>query len=370
MVIETTKERLEYALGRVVRATTRQSTLPVLSCVFFDLQNGTLVVRGTNLDLGAEVSIPVKSNNKVAFAVPGALILSVVSALPPESLVSLQYSDTNLQITSGGRSSVIRTVPHEDFPVLPRVSRDVAIHIPIEGLLHGFRSVWYSASVSTVKPELGAVAVSVVGGSFVFAATDAFRLAEKRIPLSTSDANGDSFNQLLIPFKNTPEIIRILEGVSGSVEVAISGSQIGLYTDSIYVTSRVVEGTFPDYQQIIPREFATHAVLLKHDFLRALKGITVFSDKFNQVRCTIRPSKKSFEIATRNTDVGESHEEIQATLSGDDLDIVFNHRYIMDCFQSIPDESIQLRFGGQGKPLLIQGSSDDSFLYLVMPMNK
>jgi DNA polymerase III subunit beta len=367
MKLETTKERLEAAIGPVVRATTRQTALPILSCVLFDVREGTLTVRATNLDLGVEAVIPVKMESAGTLAVPGLLLQSLVGGLLPGALVSLSEDRGNLVVAAGGRRAVLKAVPHDEFPVIPRIVRKDALSLPVKDLLLGLRSVWYSAASSSLKPELGSVFLSIDGDTVTFAATDAFRLAEKRIRVPATDRI--AFSHVLVPHKNIGEIIRIIEGLSGDVDLVVDGSQFGLYGEGLYVTSRLVDAVFPDYRQIIPSSHVVEVVVLKHDLLRALKGVMVFSDKLNQVRKRISPRAQRFELITANADIGESTEAIHATLSGDDLEIVFNHRYLADCFQSIPEESVVMRFGGIGKPLVIRGATDDSFLYLVMPMN-
>ncbi len=369
MKIETTKERLDEALGKVARATTKQSALPVLSCVFFDVRNGELSLKATNLDFGIEATVPVKMTKAGTVAVPGSLVQAVVASAPPESVVSLSLQEGNLSIQAGGRTAVVKAVPHDDFPVIPRVAKDVAVlRLDASLIADGLRSVWYSASPSGLKPELSSVLMTVADGALVFAATDAFRLAEKRIQPS-GGISVQSFGPLLVPFKNAAEIMRLLDDVQGMVDVVLDGSQMGIYHDAFYITSRVVDGVFPDYRQIIPREHSSEVVLLKRDFLNALKGVTLFADTFHQVRMAVLSSKKNFSLTTKNDSVGQSTEAIPSNVSGEDIDTAFNYRYLLDCFQSISDESVVLRFGGPGKPLVIQGVKDRSFLYLVMPMN-
>jgi DNA polymerase-3 subunit beta len=134
--------------------------------------------------------------------------------------------------------------------------------------------------------------------------------------------------------------------------------------------SRVVDATFPDYKQIIPKSFVTEVIVLKQDFVDSLKTSHIFSDKFNQVNVKALPSKKSFTISTKNSDIGEYTNAIDATVTGQDVDINFNYRYVSDCFSSIDADSMALSISGSNKPLVMRGVSDKSFTYLVMPMNR
>jgi DNA polymerase-3 subunit beta len=139
---------------------------------------------------------------------------------------------------------------------------------------------------------------------------------------------------------------------------------------SVYFVSRVVDGSFPDYRQIIPKEHKTEAVVLKEDFLRAIRSTTVFSDSFNQIVISVSPETKKMELRSKNNDIGEGTTTVQSAISGEPMEISFNHRYLLDCFSSVNSDSISISFSGSNKPALIRGVSESSFLYVVMPMNK
>ena len=177
------------------------------------------------------------------------------------------------------------------------------------------------------------------------------------------------FSGILIPFKNIPEIIRVIEN-SNNLEINQSKNQISFSYEGVYLVSRVVEGVFPDYKQIIPKEFKTEAIVLKQDLINSLKTSNIFSDKFNQIIISINPLKKSLTIKTKNSEIGENTNTINAVAEGEEVEISFNYKYIIDCFQSIDADSVVLKFNGPSHPLVIQGVSDKTFTYLVMPMNK
>ena len=152
--------------------------------------------------------------------------------------------------------------------------------------------------------------------------------------------------------------------------MAISRNQLSITTNTTHLSSRIVDGNFPDYRQIIPKEFVSSATILKQDLLAALRLGGLFADSFNQVVISIHPNKKIVGISTKNNTVGESKQEIKGIMEGEDISLPFNHRYISDCLQSIDGESVVLKFAGAGKPLVISGASNNSFLYLVMSMNR
>ena len=147
-------------------------------------------------------------------------------------------------------------------------------------------------------------------------------------------------------------------------------NQISFETQNIYLSSRVVDGSFPDYKQIIPKTNTTKATILKQDLISSLKISNIFSDKFNQVSITIKPNEKVFEIESKNIDVGENTTLITGSFSGENVSANFNYKYILDCFLSISGDSITLDLNGNNKPMIIKSVGDSSFMYLVMPMNR
>lgn len=365
MKIECVQEKLQKVLSQAEKISSKHLNLPVLSCIFLEAKNGQLTVRSTNLDLGFESCLPVKIDEEGVLAVPSGLLSSFVSNLQGEKSVKLSGDMNTLSVVTSKNRTVIKCLPPEDFPTIPDVSKAHHFEVNAVDFVKGLKAVWYSSSVSSVKPELSSVFIYPEDGSVVFAATDSFRLAEKKVKTKSPD-----FERLLIPFKNIPEIIRILEVESGVVDVRVSKNQIAFVFGGTYLTSRVIDGTFPDYRQIIPKEFKTEAVLLKGDLTRSLKMATIFSDNFNQVNMSIVPSEKKFELTTKNNTLGENTTMLDAALSGDVVEVNFNYRYVADCLQSIDTDSVSFSFAGPSRPVVIRGVGDRSFTYLVMPMNR
>jgi DNA polymerase-3 subunit beta len=320
------------------------------------------------LDIGIEVSVPVKASEDGILAVPSNILSSFVSQIIDQNqIVKIETLSGNLHITTSKSKGVIKTLPPEDFPTIPTITDGEKISLQPELFIKGLKSVWYSSSVSNVKPELSSVYIYREADYLVFAATDSFRLAEKKIKAPSSA----KVNDILVPFKSIPEIIRVLEHMGETMEVEISKNLISFKARDMYLVSRLIDGVFPDYRQIIPKGYSTEAIMLKQDLMNALKISNIFSDKFNQVHLTADPKAKIFEIQTKNSDVGENKTSVDAALTGDRVEINFNYKYIADCFQSIDADSISLQLSGLNRPLVIRPvSGDQSFMYLAMPMNR
>jgi DNA polymerase III subunit beta len=365
MNIECIKEKLAYAVSKAERITSRNITLPVLSCVLLEAHDTLLTIKATNLDLGIEVSLPVKVITPGKVAVSGSVLYNFISNLTDKN-IKLELVGDNLKISTKHNQSTIKTFSTDDFPNIPKISKEKNFTFNVPGLIKGFKSVMYSSSVSTIRPVLSSIFLFSEEDGVVFVATDSFRLSEKRVEVKKHK----EFGQILIPFRNVGEIIRTLEDIKDDVEVSLNENQISFSYNDLYITSRVIDGVFPDYKQIIPKETKTEAIVLKQDLINALKISNVFSDKFSQVTFHIHPKEKIFEITTKNMEVGENINNIDVVIKGDELVISFNYKYIIDCFQSIDSDSVSLSFSDTNKPMVVRGVGDRSFLYLVMPMNK
>jgi DNA polymerase-3 subunit beta len=366
MKVECLKEKLADAVSKAEKLTGKNLTLPVLKCILLEAKDNTLTIKSTNLDLGVEISFPVKVERVGTVAVPGVVLNSFIQNLQNQKNISLEVQDTTLLIKTSTNSTSIKTIASDDFPTIPRLGTDRSFKIHTREILEGLKAVWYSAAASSMKPELSSVYIYPDEDSLVFVATDSFRLAEKRVKQKkTKDGPA-----ILLPHKNIPEIIKILDEVNDEVDMAVTKNQISFTYKGLYLTSRIIDGVFPDYKQILPKECKTEAIVLKQDLINTLKLTHVFSDNFNQVNFKILPSQKTFELKTKNAELGETVNNINSSLTGEDLEINFNHKYIADCFGSINTDSVSLDFNGLARPMVIRGVNDKTFLYLVMPMNK
>ncbi len=366
MKIECIKEQLEEALNKADKIAGKNITLPVLSGFYLDVHQNSLSIKATNLDLAISINLPVKVIEPGTVVVPAHIISSFISSLSKDKNIIIGTKNQVLEIKTSATKTSIKTLSSEDFPIIPEIGDDKTFSIPTRDLIFGIRSVIYAAAVGSIKPELSSVSITHEGEFLIFAATDSFRLAEKKIRIKKTPY----FKQILVPQKNAMEIVKIFDKGEEEISISIEEHQMALRSQNIYLTSRIVEGTFPDYKQIIPKETTSKAVLLKQDLINSLKTSLIFSDTFNQLTLKLSPKVKSFEIESKNVTIGESVHTVESVLEGDDISINVNHRYFTDCFQSIATDSISLNFSGQAKPIVIQGVGDTSFLYLVMPMNR
>ncbi len=366
MKIEINKDTLLKALSKADKITGKNATLAVLQCVILKATQNVVEISATNLELGIKLIIPAKIERQGEVAISSALLVSYLNNLTSEENLVLEHADQTLKIIGKKSETQIHTFPTNDFPTIPVIETSKKCKLHINDLIEGLKAVWYAASVSSIKPELSSVYLYSDSGELTFVATDSFRLAEKK-----SGAKIEDFESILIPQRNVSEVIRVFEGIENDVHLSFGQNQISFeIKDEIYLVSRVVDGVFPDYRQIVPKESKTELIVLKQDFINSLKISGLFSDTFNQVKFHLDAQNNIFEITSKNTEKGESRTIVPATIKGDSVDINFNQKYIADCFNSIKSESFTLNFNGIGRPMVIKGVSEGGFMYLVMPLNK
>lgn len=342
----------------------KNPTLPVLNSVLISAEGKSLIFLSTNLEMALDIKIPCKVEKEGKTAVPAKLFASFISSLSPEENIKLETRNENLALATSNSSTTINGYRVDDFPVFPKVKEKMSFLIPVKDFITGLKSVYYATSLSEMKPELNSIFVySSKNTPLTFAATDSFRLAEKNIPYNFSDS--PSF---LIPYRSAVEILRIFENRDGDLKIFLDDNYIILECDRIKFTSRLTEGIFPDYKQIIPAKFVSAVTVDKKRFVDDLRTSSMFCGKLNEIKIRIYKGESFLEIQTNNPDLGEHVVSVPAKVEGEDLVMVFNYKYLADCFALIESDKISLRFSGEGRPLLISAPDKADFRYLAMPM--
>lgn len=362
----TTREQLLEPVTLADKSVGKNHTLPLLACILLKVEGPLLRITATNLEVGVEYTVSVLNTEDGVVAVSGAVLTHVISSFPSGAEVTLSTTKGYLEVVSVNGTSRLALQEADEFPILPRILDGTEVTLPAKELREAIGGVAYCASTSTIKPELASVFVHADGGVLITAATDSFRLAEKRVPLKQSV----SFDPFLIPARSTQDLLRVLERAQGSVTCTVSQHQLSLTLPGVYMTLRLTSGTFPDYTAIMPKEFVTEVTTLLFDLERTLRKASVFSDQFNQTTLTISPKKKQFTVHTENATVGETTDTLAAALTGEDLTIRFNQRYLLDGLHPIATDSVVLQFAGQSQSAIIRPIGDESFRYLVMPLNR
>lgn len=360
------KKEFSEAVYKVARFAERKSTtLPVLSSVLIIAGSEGIKMRATNLETGVDLKLNGKCIHDGVVAISATILQQIAGALTQEGNITIEQTGDIISIVSGTGKSLIRTVPYDDFPLIP-FPENSKNRIVMKGILlkNLFTSIASCSSSSTVRPELSSIYISIEGGVLTAVATDSFRLAEKKIPLTNKGTQG----KFLIPAKNALDIAQALP--DDDVIISFDDHQCAFVATQGIFVSRLTNAVYPDYRQIIPKESIVEAVILRKDFENALKRTTIFSDSFQKVKVSFNPKKNNFLFFAKNTEIGESSETISANISGSALDLSFNHRYLSAFLSLTTSESISLTAAGIGRPLIIKGVGDTSLLYLVSPMNQ
>ncbi len=367
MKLECGKEKLRWAVGVAEKVTGKNLSLSALSHVLLEAKGHGLRLSATNLDIGLLIDLPAKVETEGDVMISGAVLTNFLSNLAKDEKVRLALVGENLTVSGTNNSSLIKTYPRDDFPTIPKIKEGASFVLPTNTLVSGLKMVAYAAALSDIKPEIASVYLYSRDGEINLVATDSFRLAEKRLILGGKIITEP---KLIIPVKNIADILRVLEGAADQVTITYNNHQLALSGEGYYLTSRLVEGIYPDYRQIMPTETKTGVVVLRSDLQNALKVSNVFTDRLNQVNLRVSVKDGLFELSSRSSDIGESTTNLEATLQGEDLEVSFNVRYLLDCLAVITSDSISLKFNGRGRPIMISGIGDNSFTYLIMPLNR
>ena len=359
------KKHFKNAVQFVEKITNKNLNLQILSAVLISTNNNSLIFTATNLEIGIKVIIPAKVVKNGSVAVPAGILSNFLANFSFDENINIETIKNNLVVSTKNSSTTINGFPVKDFPSLPEINEKKSFKLSVAEFINALKSVYYSASLSTIKPEISSVYIySKNNYPLTVVATDSFRLAEKTLKQKFSD-----FTPVIVPYRNIVEIIRVFENQEGNIKIIFDKNQIMLSTDNIKLISRVTEGVYPDYKQLIPKKFTTTVLMDKTELNNALKTAGVFSGKLNGVVFNVKSKENILEIKTTNGDIGEYNTTIPVDVNGEGLVVSFNYKYIFDCMMYLNSEKINLKFNGQNKPMVITNANNNSFQYLVMPMN-
>ena len=357
--------QLVKTLELVTKISTKHVTLPVLQCVLITVTEDKIIFKATNLELSIEVVVKGRINEIGTIAIPASTFLQSIQYIN-QSDVTLRVEEGVLLIESKQTNTSIKSISADEFPNIHKLEGSgILLNRPLFAL--GIKTTAFAASQSSIKPELGSVYIQQKKEqTLTFVSTDSFRLMEKTVAQKGVILN----HPFLVPQKNAVELARICDLLESDPLLIVTENQCALdfSEEGVYVTSRLVSGSFPDYEQIIPKEYVTKVTLFKNDLQSAFKKTSVFLNKFLQVSLTV--TEKTVTISSQNNEVGHITDTINAIVEGDELSLNFNQQYVIEPLSHISEESIILNFAGIGRPLVITGASDKSLRYLVMPMNR
>lgn len=366
-----TKDNLAQALTLVGSVASKQVNLPILTNVLIQASESKVEILATNLETALRVQVRAKVDAPGSFTVPAKTIADYIHLLT-DNQVEIELSGTELIVTGGQSSTKIKGAPSEEFPILPEVEDGVVYVIKQAELKAGLEKTVIAVAKNEIRPELSGVYFGFFTDRYAgltVAATDSYRLAEKKIPVAQG---GESVN-CIVPARTVYEIIRLIgvaKGEEEQVRLWVSSTQIGVRYNNFEMTSRLVDGRYPDYAQIIPQTFRSSATIPSDVFVNKVKSASLFTvSGVNAVAITLDAAAKTVNISSTSTQTGEHHSQIDAFVEGESNAILLNHRYVLDGLQHI-DGEVDLKINSADAPCLFQQKGTADYVYIVMPIRQ
>jgi DNA polymerase III subunit beta len=351
---------LTDAISVATKGVSPRSTLPILTGILIKAEEGKLVLHATDLEVAVRHELPAEVETQGSIVVPARLFADVVRALPEEEVV-FDTASASLAVTCGSAEFSMRVLAAEDFPRFPEVSPEQQCEVPASTFAEVAKQVLKAVSKDETRPVITGVLLSVEGSTLRMVATDSYRLAIRDAQLAEPVAQPIS---AIVPAKALEEAARVV-GEGEPIQIGMTQNQVIFSTGSTTFVSRLIEGSFPKYEQLIPAESETKVVLDRDAFLAAVRRVSLFAQHSASLRVAVIDTGLRLSAATQ--DIGEASETIAADVGGEPVEIAFNHAYLIDGLTSVPDDEIVLEITSPLKPGLIRGAQGE-FTYLVMPI--
>jgi len=368
MKLVCTQENLNFSLNMVSHLASRSTNLPILNNVLIKAEQGEIQLITTNLEIGIKVLLRGKIEKEGTFTVNAKLLSDYVNLLPKEN-VEIETDDGNIKIKCKNYQTQIKGLEATEFPLLPQVEQKQKIVIESENLKEAINQVVFCTALDEARPEINGVLFKIEDKKLILAATDSYRLAEKKVELKDLDV---SDNQYIVPLKTVQELQRVLFN-QGEKEVIIyfNDNQIMFVVDGIELISRLIEGQYPDYQQIIPTDHKSKAKIKVTELLQAVKSASLFCKPgINDIKLTIIPDKKEMVILASNANLGENITNLPVEIEGEENEIVFNYRFLIDGLNNIGAQQLEFEITSSSTPGLLRPEGNDNYLYIIMPIKQ
>jgi DNA polymerase-3 subunit beta len=364
MKLACTQENLHRGLNIVGRMVSRNATLPVLGNVLLKAEPGGLRMIATDLELGVSCLVGGKIEEKGQITIPARLLSEYVSQLPKER-VGISVTGKELNLECEGSKAQIKGISADEFPLIPKVEGVFKSSLPAQKLKKAIIQTVFAVAHDESRPELTGVYMQFEKDSCTLAATDSFRLTEATIACGPNVPK-----KMIIPAKTLAELARIIEDEDATVNVQASDNQVLFAYHDVELISRLLEGQYPEYKDIIPKELPTKVTADREEFLTAVKTAGLFSKTSAQdVVIVIDPTKKQLSISAEASQVGGHSQELPVKIAGPADKVVFNYRYLVEGLNAFTGEEVIFETGGATSPGKLTSSKDEQYLYIVMPIH-
>ena len=364
MELTVTQENLAKALSAVGRVASSKTQLPILSNILLRTDSNRLLVAATNLEIATTQHIGAKIAKPGAITVPARLVSEFISSLP-KGTVELKVENDHLHIKAGSYSSTINGVVADDFPELPTIDETSSIQYSIKSddFKQAISQTIITSSTDATRPVLTGVYWHSHEGFLYLAATDGYRLSERRLVETSSDVSA------IVPTSSLQEILRTVGDDVDEVEILFDETQVRFRAGEAEITSRLIDGNFPDYRQLIPAASDTSITLAKSDFVRITKIAGLFArESGGSVTLTADSEKKTMSIHSIASQLGENTSESSAEVTGDGQ-VTLNSRYLSEALGVVDGDMVTFRFSGKLAPCVLTAVEKDvQYLHIIMPL--
>jgi len=367
-------KEFKKGINIVEKITGKNLTLPILDNVLIEVLSNFIKISATDLELGIQWWGMCKTEKEGKIAVPAKLLNQIAGVLTDEK-VNIKEKGNTLTIEGKNYKTQVKGFSADDFPIIPGFSKDNFIEINSKKIKEGLISVVDIVSLSQIKPEISGVYFSFQKDVIKLVATDSFRLSEKTISFPNKQGYKNMFNEevnFILPQRSAKELINIINEEDKSLRIYLSESQVLFETflstvdhPEINLISRQIEGEYPSYQEIIPKEGKTKITVNKDEFLKQVKAAGIFGGRTNEIILKI---SKNLEIFSQDADIGEANISLPAKIEGNELKVSFNWKFLIDGLVNIKSSEITFEFQGDDGPSIIRPVGDSSYLYVVMPI--
>lgn len=346
----------------------RNATLPILDNVLLSAASGILELSTTNLEIGIKCFVRGKVEKTGKLTVQAKLLNDYISLLPKER-VDIEAVDNSLLLKCGLYETTIRGASSEDYPLIPKIEKKDPIVVGARDFLRAASETVFAAAIDETRPEISGVLVSLEGKELKLVATDSYRLAEKKIALKKPVL---AAMQVIVPARTLQELSRVLTIVEAEeIEAVVCENQIMFDLKEVNIISRVIEGKYPDYQQIIPQTNKTSFTADKEELIRVIKTTSLFSKAgICDVGIKIDRQRNEAIISAANTQVGENISRFPVKVSGNDNSVVFNYRYLLEGLQNISTSEVVIDLIDSANPGVIKPKNQEGYLYIIMPIKQ
>jgi len=375
MKASVSQEKLAHGLNLVSRAVAARSTLPVLGNVLIAADDGQLRLSATNLELGITCWIPARIEQQGSTTVPARTFSDLVSTLPAEQvLLNLDTRTQTLNVRGGTSTNDIKCIDANEFPPLPTPDMEGAVELNVADFREMIQQVAFAASADEARPVLMGVLLHVEKEKLTLAAADGFRLSVRTAALSSPAPAPIS---AIIPARSLTELARVAPDGEASLQMVVPKmrNQVVFHAKDVEVTSQLIDGTFPDYQQIIPRKHTTRTVVSTSSLLKACKQAEIFArEGSNVARVNIKSASgemqpSEMEISATSEETGKNETVVEATVDGGGVLIAFNVKFLREALEVIKTPNVAIEMTAANAPGVLRPIGDEQFLHVIMPMH-